>query len=230
MYVFFLIDMVEYFPFATRYGIIAPMSTLVILAGGKSTRMGKDKIFLKTDQGAAFIDVLYRSALKRFDQVIIAAGNPDHGAEIRKLLPEAEIIPDRYDAIGPMGGILSVYEQMGIHRFAVIPADVPGAELRVPAFFVEQCGDELCMLKTKGKAEPLIAAYGKNALCRMKRMAEQGSYSLQNMVTKEAVLYSEEDLKKVLPELKETDFEAAFYNINTEQDYLGRIKKDRNSF
>lgn len=209
------------------------MKTLVILAGGKSTRMGKDKIFLhiferaKPGSGSAregsagltFIDYLYQKALPVFDQVLISAGSTEHAEKIEALLPEARIIPDRYESIGPMGGILSVYEETGIERFAVVPADVPGAELRVLSYFWEHCGEESCLLVCEGEMEPLIAAYGKKTLSRMQELRKDGCYRLRKAFSEGTLLLTEKEIKAALPELSDTDLKKAFTNINTTQEY-----------
>lgn len=187
--------------------------------------MGKDKIFLQIYDGTTFIEHLYENAGAFFSEVIISAGSREHSEKIAALLPKARIIPDRYESIGPMGGILSVYEQTGCSRFAVVPADVPGADFRVLSFFYDRCGKDSCLLKREGYAEPLIAAYAEPAFLRMKEMWENGNYRMQDVVSRDTELFSEEELKTLLPELKETDLSEAFFNINTEQEYISRKKE-----
>lgn len=185
--------------------------------------MGKDKIFLELSEGVTFIEHLYGNAKKVFERVLISAGSSGHAKLLEELLPEAELVTDQFDSIGPMGGIVSVFIQTGIDRFAVIPADVPGAELRVPAFFYDRCGDGACLLKEREFPEPLIAAYGRKTLSRMKEMAESGSYRLRDALPGDYSVYTPEELKEAIPELKEVRFEEAFCNINTEQEYLKMI-------
>ena len=186
--------------------------------------MGKDKIFLHVYDGATFIEHLYNKAACEFDRVIISAGSKEHGERIAHLLPNAEVVMDLYEAIGPMGGILSVFEQTGLSHFAVIPADVPNAELKVLSFFLEKSGTDACLLKEGKFAEPLIAAYGEDALHRMQTMVQNGNYRMQDVPSEKTVFYCADELKEEIPELKDKDLAKAFFNINTEQEYIEQIK------
>ena len=105
------------------------MKTIVILAGGKSTRMGKDKIFLHIhyNKKETFLEHLYYNAAAVFEKVIISAGSKDRVLTIRKLCHRRKLFRICIRKKGPMGGIVSVYEQTGCEKFAVIPVDVPAA-------------------------------------------------------------------------------------------------------
>ena len=200
------------------------MKTLVILAGGKSSRMGKDKVFLRINarpelKEQTFIEHLFQKGRESFEQIIISTGSKEHGEAIAALLPEAKIVPDRYESIGPMGGLLSVYEEMGTVPFAVVPVDVPGAEMRVLSYFCEQCKEEACIYSDGEHFEPLIAAYGKKVFDRMKKLQENGCYQLRKAFSEETRFFSENQMKSALPELKDVDLQAAFRNINTIQEY-----------
>ena len=123
------------------------MNTLVILAGGKSSRMGNDKTFLPY-QGTTFLGHLLQKADGIFDQVLISAGSREHGNTIDQwvsknplLCPglQPEIVIDCYDSIGPMGGLLSIFEQTRLEEFAAVAVDLPEAAMPVLAALLERC-------------------------------------------------------------------------------------------
>lgn len=213
-----------FFIFIVAYGIISPMKTLVILAGGKSTRMGKDKIFLHLHDNETFLEHLYHKASDSFDRIIISAGSLDHAAEIQNLLPDAELVPDKYVEKGPMGGLVSVYEQTGASRFAVVPVDVPFADIDVLSFFFDHCMDTACVLMDGEHAEPLIGAYGIQMLEKLKGMLERGDYRMYASLSEGVNFYSFAALQKQMAEKDEVELRAAFCNINTESDYRNYVK------
>ena len=207
------------------------MKSLVILAGGKSTRMGKDKLFLRLDDGETFLTHLCRSASEVFDRVVISAGSAGHCDEIRKLLAgsesfsELELIPDRYENCGPMGGIVSVYEETGLSRFAVVPVDVPYADMQLLSFFYEHCGTEACVLKDEDKGlEPLLGAYGEETLQRMKSLLAEDNFRIRAAFLEEVQCYTVKELQELFPDKDENTLKPAFRNINTEQEYRDLIQ------
>lgn len=200
------------------------MKTLVILAGGKSSRMGKDKVFLPVRQGGTFLGYLYQRASAVFGRVLISAGTAGHADQIRKLLPEAEVIPDAYHEQGPMGGIVTVFEQTGMEKTAVIPADVPFADMEVLAFLYEQCEGDACIyMPEKGLPEPLIGAYGKEILQKMGDLLKNGTRKIRLAFSDRTVFYAEEDILAEFPEKEKAGLQTAFRNINTTEDYTKYI-------
>ena len=101
------------------------MKCLAILAGGKSTRMGQDKVFLGIGE-ESFLERIFRNAVFVFDKIIISTDSEEHAGLIGNLdLKDVAIVTDHYRDCGPMGGLLSVMDEITEDRFAVIPVDVP---------------------------------------------------------------------------------------------------------
>ncbi len=186
--------------------------------------MGKDKIFLHLHDNETFLGKLYREATLFFEKVIISAGSEEHAEKIRQLLPAAEIVPDQYSEKGPMGGIVSVYERSGTECFAVVPADVPKADMAVLSFFYDQCETNAVVLRNGDKLEPLIGAYGKSVLQKMKQLVNEGNYRIRLAFGENTKYYSCTDLAARFSDKTELELENAFRNINTEQEYKELIK------
>lgn len=195
------------------------MKTLTIMAGGQSRRMGEDKAFLELD-GEPFITKLNSTAKHFFDRIIISAKDEEQKEKIEKVTSGAEIVTDIYKECGPMGGIVSVYESLGIQRTAVVPVDVPFADMVVLLRMFEACDDRAFLLKDDdGRIEPLTGAYGSSALSDMKDLLSTGNYKLTDILTRDDAVVSADELKKRFPELSDCDIKLSFRNINTKEDY-----------
>ena len=145
------------------------MKALVILAGGKSSRMGTDKTFLEYN-GKTFLQMLLDEANKHFGRVIIAGGNKEHALKIYEYIKasgmrassQPEILEDKYDSIGPMGGIMSVFEQTKLREFAVTAVDCPNASMEVLAHLLDEMKaandkyDEMHPVSPKGYEMPKL--------------------------------------------------------------------------
>lgn len=145
------------------------MKALVILAGGKSSRMGTDKTFLEYN-GRTFLQMLLDEANKHFGRVIIAGGNKEHAMKIYEYIKasgmrassQPEILEDKYDSIGPMGGIMSVFEQTKLREFAVTAVDCPNASMEVLAQLLDKMKaaddkyDEMHPVSSKGYEMPKL--------------------------------------------------------------------------
>ena len=198
------------------------MKNLVILAGGKSIRMGKDKAFLHISD-ETFIERLYESGRKSFDRVLISTDTKEHAALIVSVLPleeqsKIEIITDRYPDRGPLGALCTIFEETDLDRFAVVPVDVPNASMDFLLELYEKL-DELATAAAKVKPiiiaesdhekfEPLIGVYDRSAYPLLKEALDRNDNKVIRVITGyfEAVKLEEEQKK-------------AFRNVNTKTDY-----------
>jgi molybdenum cofactor guanylyltransferase len=92
--------------------------TGIILAGGKSTRMGKDKSLLDIN-GIPSIIRIYNILNNLFEKVVISSSNEDK----YKFLG-AKIIVDKYQDQGPLSGIISVMEMSATNYVFIVPCDM----------------------------------------------------------------------------------------------------------
>ncbi|MBQ4044826.1 MAG: molybdenum cofactor guanylyltransferase, partial [Lachnospiraceae bacterium] len=98
----------------------ACFETAVILAGGKSKRMGFDKQLLEKDHKRLTV-ALAESLLKLFDQVYVVTNTPElyRGLAVRTC-------SDLYPGQGPMAGIHSAFRASGSECIFVIACDMTG--------------------------------------------------------------------------------------------------------
>lgn len=180
--------------------------TGIILAGGKSTRMGADKALLEIN-GETLLYHAVKLCRSVCNQVLISSNSVDHEMEgiIR--------IPDEIKDCGPMGGIYSCLKQAENDWSFVISVDAAFVTSDFVSFLSEQTQkkyDAVVPCHKKGK-EPLIAIYNKSTLPAFKENLETGNYKMHFLFESLNVNFVDSDhWMRQNPKL--------FHNINSPED------------
>lgn len=106
----------------------------VLLAGGLSTRMGRDKVLLRV-AGHRVLDRNREILQTICGSTLIVARDAEQAATIE--LPGAPIITDRVSHCGPLGGIHAAFEHTHDDLF-VLACDLPFVEAPLLARLAEQ--------------------------------------------------------------------------------------------
>lgn len=132
----------------------------VILAGGKSSRMGCDK---------AFLEVNGQSLLARQIDAVKAAGAGKvliagrAGADYSRF--DCRVLEDRFRDAGPLAGIESALGATTSPLLLVRAVDMPRINPVLVQGLVEQCEGETGIVPIfQGAIEPLVAVYPRSAL------------------------------------------------------------------
>ena len=126
----------------------------IILAGGKSRRMGIDKAGL-TLNGMTFLEIQVRKLQLLGAADIMISGNTSD-------LPGTRSVMDIYPGCGPLGGLYSCFVSTSQKCALVLSVDVP---LISPATMEEMLEThfrdnyDATILARNGRIEPLIAVY-----------------------------------------------------------------------
>lgn len=131
----------------------------LVLAGGKSTRMGSDKALLLQD-GETQLSRAVSLLEAHLDRVFVSArAEQADDAERSKF----EQIIDRYDDIGPVAGILSALDSNDDVSWLVLACDLPNIDDATVAYLLEQYSAEHPFTAYEsvhdGLPEPLCAIY-----------------------------------------------------------------------
>lgn len=147
-----------------------PISS-IILAGGKSTRMGTDKAFLKYN-GRTFISLITEQLLRISDDVVVAIGEKDSATFESELADKRVLlINDEPYLDNPLGGILSGLGHTK-HEYAFVTAcDSPLLKLDVVRFLYgaarsHSAAIPLWLEDDVMTSEPLVAVYNVEATKR----------------------------------------------------------------
>lgn len=92
----------------------------LVLAGGKSQRMGKDKGLINY-HGMPQREHIYQ-LLQNFTEQTFISCRPDQAGEFDK---KFQVIPDSIDGLGPFGAILSAFREYPNQAWLVVACDIP---------------------------------------------------------------------------------------------------------
>ena len=149
----------------------------IILAGGKSSRMGKDKVFLSY-QGKMLIQHSLDLAQAVCAQVLISANGQGFD---RFHLP---IVRDEIGGCGPIGGIYSTLKHADLGWNFVLSCDTPFVSREVVERLIMNIADFDCIVPIHGSLkEPLVALYHKKANPKIKKFISKGVFKLKVLVT-----------------------------------------------
>jgi len=191
--------------------------TSIILAGGKSLRLGRSK-FLEIIGGKSLIQwVIDRLAILSTEIIMATA----HGEAIPcSSTVRIKTVADIYPGKGPLVGIYSGLIAASSSRAIVVGCDTPFLSVNLLEYMTQICSTfDAVVPRMEEKLEPLCAVYSKSCLAPIQRLLEQnelGTYKLFGIVKAK---YVEED------EINRFDAEhLSFFNINSQAD-LERAKK-----
>lgn len=148
--------------------------TLVVLAGGASSRMGREKSDLLLD-GQTFLETqIAKGRQLGAKQILISGYRGEQCSE--------EIVPDRIPGQGPLGGLESCFRKAETAKCLVLGVDtplVPVEELhRLLQYAMEEADKPVTMLCHNGKEESLMAVYDASLYKEITEFLESGRSSV----------------------------------------------------
>jgi len=180
--------------------------TAVILAGGKNTRIQREKSLIKI-QGDYLIDKQVTLLESIFENIIISTSKE----VIRSRFPSLQIVEDEYIHCGPLGGIHAAMKYAHTEAVFVFACDMPYLDANVIlqqiAVFRNSKLDILVPRHAEG-IEPLHAIYSRANLSFLEECLKTGKYSVRSFYKKSNTGYLD----------FESRFINNFYNINTQRD------------
>ncbi len=182
-----------------------------ILAGGKSSRMGKNKALLKFENSTVIERTI--KELRVYPEILISAAV--RGEYERFGLP---VVYDENSDTGPIEGIRRVLTEAENEYVFICAADMPFVKKELVDFIAQFiCSDYDCYVITDEEhMQPLCAVYSKAVLPVIDSLIAQGKYRLREIFracpTKYIPLEYSRFEKKVVK------------NINTKEEYFEAIK------
>jgi molybdenum cofactor guanylyltransferase len=191
--------------------------SIMILAGGQSSRMGTDKVNLPFG-GELLLQRIVRLVSTEFSKIIVVAGQNQAVPE----LPEAILtFRDSIDFAGPLNGLVTGLPHIQTNSFALIACDLPLLNPNLLLWLFEQLGDHQAVVpKVSGFYCPLLAVYSSGILPIARQCLSAGKSSMMALIDQLQVRFFEEDeLRSIDPNLD------SFQNINTPKAYQQALER-----
>lgn len=179
----------------------------VILAGGQSRRMGRDKAELPL-AGQSFLDRMAGELSPLFDRVYVSVDRPGRYPGYQEL---ADLRPGQ----GPLAGLEAAFLRTGAEEVFLAAVDLPFAGRALAARVLAEArgGDAWVIRRRDGAAEPLFALYRRSCLETLTGCLDQGRRAVKALLDRVDCRWLEED------ELPEFRLDQALWNVNTGADY-----------
>ena len=182
--------------------------TVVILAGGQSRRMGRDKLQL-TLAGETLLARAVRRYSEVFPRVLVSVAGPEKFPELGDMR-----VFDAFPGAGPLAGLHAGLLASGDDVF-LTGADMPFSSPEKALLLASLCGEkDACVLTdASGRWEPLFGCYRSAVLPRAAELLFSGRRSM-------GALLASVDLREVtLAELGEGPDSLITRNVNVPEDY-----------
>ncbi len=187
----------------------------IILAGGKSSRMGRSKAMLLFD-GKPLIIHIVRTLERIFpDIVIVAAAGQDLPP-----LPVA-LVRDEVAYQGPVGGIYYGLKAASRDVCFVTSCDVPFLNLPLISYLISQISDyDVVVPYYQERFQPLHAVYRRSVVPLLQEQLRRGELRPISLYKKVRTREVRED------EIRVFDPEGlSFLNMNTPEDYQNALRR-----
>jgi molybdenum cofactor guanylyltransferase len=195
---------------------IANRMSAVLLAGGRSTRMGEDKATLMLEDEPLWKRQMHKLEAIGASHILISTGERD-GTDF--LESGMEIVPDKQPDRGPLGGIEAAMSRTDVPWLLVLAVDVPWMSteyLRTLATDAITSGLGLVPAGLRG-FEPLVAVYPTASLDLLRDCLASGQLATRSFVRK-AMEQGLVEIRKIAPRE-----ESLFRNVNTPEDFAAGL-------
>ena len=186
--------------------------TGIVLAGGGSRRMGRNKALERVGSESLISAVIGRlSPLTEKTVVVVAC--PDNGAEL-SLPPSVETVVDTYPQAGALGGIFTGLSSSDRQWGMVVACDMPFLNLDLLRYMLlVREGYDVVVPMLDGRPEPVHALYSKTCLPHMERQLQARDLKIVRFFSRVRVNYLSQRV------VEEFDGERlSFFNVNTQDD------------
>jgi len=183
--------------------------TAVVLAGGRSSRFGRDKALLTLD-GESLLARAVR-VLSSVAAEVLVLGPPERAAEA----PDARIIADQRPGDGPLPALASALRAMRGDRILAVATDMPLLNAGLLAYLLDRSeGYDVTIPRVAGRTQQLHAVYAAACLPPIEARLARGDLKIDRFFGEVRTLVIEEaEIAPLDPQFR------SFRNINTEADW-----------
>jgi len=184
----------------------------VLFAGGKSSRMGKNKALLSFDSKESLAKYQYERLEKIFEHVYLSAKDANLFDHFDANVIEDEIGKEVY---APTAGFVNVFRRLKSENMIfVLSVDTPFVDKAIidKCIAVTDNDYDAIIVRTPGGIHPLCGIYSRSLEEPLMRMLNEGDHKLSRLLENAHVHYIY------------IDEEDALLNMNTPEDYEKALK------
>ncbi|TFG81114.1 MAG: molybdenum cofactor guanylyltransferase [Chrysiogenales bacterium] len=150
----------------------------IVLAGGRSRRMRREKSLLLDSSGRPLIETIITQLRPIFDSIMISAGNKDKFAFL-----ELPVIVDEAPGQGPLLAILSALRASPQAGNFILACDIPVIHIPfVQMILARSPRHEIVVPRYQdGKFEPLFAFYHRSIIAAIERQISTGDLRISSL-------------------------------------------------
>ena len=188
--------------------------TSIILAGGRSSRLGREKL-AEVIAGKSLIERAISRLSALSQEILIVISQKQARSSLPSYTyPEAKTVVDLYPETGSLIGIYTGLVHSSNFLNLVVACDMPFLNLELLRYMVKMApGFDVVIPRIGDQMEPLHAVYSRNCIGPMEDLIKQGNLKVTGFFDSVKLRYvGEEELDRFDPE------HLSFFNINTEAD------------
>ena len=186
----------------------------VILAGGMSRRMGRDKAALPFGE-ETMLSHLVHTYQPYFDLTAVSLNTPG-----RFDTAGAMEVVDRRPGEGPMAGLEAAFLDTGADVIFLTGTDLPFGDPALARHLVESLGThDICLIRSDKGPEPLFAVYSSACLPAIRKSLEEGRRSMYS------VIQQMDTLELPAENLPQFDIGRSLSNVNDPEEYAKALER-----
>jgi len=193
-----------------RGDVLKEFGTAIILAGGKSSRMGFDKQFLMIRE-KRLMESMIDKLNKEFNEFIVVTNKPEYYVDFPH-----KLVTDKIVGQGPLSGIHAGLSEADSKYSFVIACDMPNINLDYIRYMKESIKNtdyDGCITYSKDWIEPFSSFYSKEILQDLEKSLLAGQKMIYPFIKEHNFYYVDEDIAR-----KFTPDWDIFINLNTQEE------------
>ena len=187
------------------------VTTAVIFAGGKSSRMGKDKALLPFANYPTLTEFQQDKLSTLFDEVYVSAKENKFDFDCR-------VIQDNYKENSPLVGLISIFESLKAEEIFILSVDAPFVSKETIEKLLEHNARrfDVIVAQSPNGVQPLCGLYKRSILPLAYAQLEKENHRLGDLLRLAHTLFVA------------FDEDAPFTNLNRPEEYQQALKRFEN--
>ena len=185
----------------------------VLLAGGKSSRMGKNKSLLNVNDNRPVIQVIYDEIKQINEDSIIVTNHPDEYDFL-----QATMVGDRYYDMGPLAGLETAMYHIDAAYYMIAACDMPFINKQIYTYLHEQLQQhntyDAVVPVHNNQIHPLAGIYKRNVLPHIQRQLEIGNLRVKSFFEDIHTLYIDS-----FSQFSQSTLKKHFFNMNNPEEF-----------